>query len=173
MIDPQWKRIAGIHVQEDGDIGAVWLAHDKLDDSIKIYDACLFTREVPVVIAEGLNARGRWIPIAWRQKDKEVADKLLERGCKMLWEGYKDDDSMAQIISRDIWERMRTHRFTVDKRLKNWLEEAEAFDFDNNKIPTSTFPLMSATRHAMARLEYAKRQITKRKEVNYPKVAII
>lgn len=174
MINPEYKRIAGIHVQEDGTIGAVWLAHDKLDDSIKVYDACKFEREVPVVIAEGLNARGRWIPIAWRKKDKEMADKLLDRGCRMLYEGSDDSDASNELVSREIWERMRSHRFTVDSRLKNLIEEMESLNYDEKKkIPSENFPLMAALRHAIQQLGEAKRQITRKTPPIQRRVAII
>lgn len=165
MINSAWKRIAGIHVQSDGDIALVWLAHDKTDDCITLYDACVFRREVLAVIAEGINARGRWIPVAWNKADKDTANKLLERGCKMLRDPNDDTDTMAEAISRDIWERMRTHRFKVDRRLKNWLEEKEGFSRDKQKIPRDTFPLMSATRHAISQLKFAKRQAPPRSKV--------
>ena len=163
MIDSQAKRICGIHVEDDGSIAAIWLAHNSLDDSVHLYDACIFSREVPVVIAEGLNSRGRWIPIAWHKKHKDMADKFLERGCNMICEGSDDSEAMAEVISRDIWERMRTHRFKVDKRLMNWRDEFKSFDKENSKIPTGNFPLMAATRHAISQLAMARRQITVKK----------
>lgn len=174
MIESSWKRIAGVHVQSDGDIAMVWLAQNKTDDCIHLYDACIFKREVLAVIAEGINARGRWIPVAWEKKAKDTADKLLERGCKMLRDSNDDSDSMAEAISRDIWERMRTHRFKVDKRLKNWLEEKQGFSRDKQKIPRDTFPLMSATRHAISQLNFAKRQAPPRSKRKHQKrIAIV
>lgn len=174
MIEPSWKRIAGIHVLDDGDIALIWLAHNKVDDCIHLYDACIFKREVLAVIAEGINARGRWIPVAWEKKGKDTADKLLERGCKMLRDSNDDSDTMAEAISRDIWERMRTHRFKVDKRLKNWLEEKQGFSRNEKKIPRDTAPLMSATRHAISQLGFAKRQAPPRSKVKRkPRIAIV
>ena len=174
MIDAQSKRICGIHLEEDGTLAAVWLAHNKLDDSVHLYDACSFAREVNVVIAEGLNARGRWIPIAWHKSAKDYTENLLERGCKMLYDGSDDTDALAEVISRDIWERMRTHRFKVDKRLAIWWDEFESFDKKEGKIPVGNFPLMAATRHAMSQLKMAKRQINQRKiKKNYPRMAIV
>ena len=174
MIDSQSKRICGIHVEEDGTLAAVWMAHDRLDDSVHLYDSCVFEREVMVVIAEGLIARGRWIPIAWHKKSKDYSAQLLKRGCRMLHEGSDDSDEMAEVISRDIWERMRTHRFKIDKRLMNWRDEFKSFDKQDSKIPQGNYPLMAATRHAMSQLKYARRQATNRRnQLNYPKMAII
>lgn len=174
MIEPSWRRIAGFEVSRDGAIACVWLAHDKQTDMIHLYDACIFRREVPVVIAEGLNARGRWIPISWEAKAKDFADKLLDRGCNILPEPNKDSDTMSEVVSRDIWERMRTGRFKVDKRLKEWLDEFESFQRKDSKVPKNTHPVMAATRHAMAMLEYARRQATKkRREKTVARIAII
>jgi len=75
MIDNTWKRLAAFHVQDEGKIGAIWLAMDPTLDQMHLYDACVFEREVLAVIAEGFNCRGRWIPVAFREKDKDTANK--------------------------------------------------------------------------------------------------
>lgn len=173
MIEPHWKRIAGLHAGDDGTIGVVWLAHDPDGDYIRVYDSCVFKREVLAVIAEGLNARGRWIPIAWRKDDKDTSDSLLNKGCRMTYEPAQDTDTIAEVVSRDIWERMRTGRMTVDKRLGDFREEFKAFELDKNKIPRDGFPLMSATRHAIERLDYAKRRETKTHQKNFVRMAIV
>lgn len=174
MIEPNWKRIAGIHVQDDGTIAVVWLAHDKDADTVHLYDACVFRREVLAVISEGLNARGRWIPVAWEDSAKDMAEKLLERGSNTLPEGYKDTDAIAEVHSRDIWGRMRSGRFKVDRRLKEWLDEFQSFNRQDSKVPRDSHPLMAATRHAMAQIQFARRQAPKRgQNINYPKAAIL
>lgn len=169
MIAPEFKRICGIHMQEQGEIGAVWLAHDKTTDIVHLYDACKFRNEVWPVICEGFNARGRWIPVAWAQE--EVSSELSKRGVKTLYEPIKD---IPEMVSRDIQERMRTGRFKVDKRLGEWLEEFKTFFKEDSKVPVSGFPLMTATRVAMSDLKKAKRQAApKKRQANYPKVAIL
>ena len=171
MIDPTWKRIAGLHVADDGDISLAWLAHDKESDCITLYDACVFRREVLAVIAEGINARGRWIPIAWQRDAKDLSAELYERGCKML---HDPVENIVERSSADIWERMRSKRLKVDKRLSEWLEEFRRFFQEDAQIPLSGYPFMLATCHAIANLKYAKRQSAKRTPgVNHPKVAII
>jgi len=174
-MNPEWRRICGLHSQDDGLVAAVWMAHDKSTDAIHLYDCAKFANgEVLAVIGEGINARGRWIPVAWHEKSKELANKLLDRGCRMLPESVKDDSGMAEIVSRDVLERMRTGRFKVDKRLAEWLDEYKSFFREGGKVPLSSHPLMSATRHAVAQLESARRQQAKgRKQTNYAKVAMI
>jgi hypothetical protein len=117
--DTNSRRIAGIHAQDDGIVAAVWLALDKETDVIEVYDACAFKREPLAVMAEGLVARGRWIPIAWHKDAKEFADKLLDRGCNMLPDPSEESDAMAEVHSREILERMQTGRFLVVCRRKS------------------------------------------------------
>lgn len=173
-IPPEWKRIAGIHMDKEGLIGAVWLAHDTSIDKIYIYDACLFRSEIPVVIAEGLNARGRWIPIAWPKKAKDLSKELLDRGCNMLYDPVEDSLELAEVHSRQIEERLRTKRLQAEKRLSEWLDEYKSFYKTDSKVPTDGHPLMSATRHAVSQLNYAKKQAqpNAKKQVNYPRLAI-
>lgn len=175
MIKPDWKRIAGVEVVDDGTVASVWFAHDRLADQIRLYDACVFEKEVLVVIAEGLNARGRWIPIAWEKEAKPFADSLLKRGCNMIPEPCEHGDAVADVISRDISERMRTKRFIVEKRLASWLDELRAFTTRDGKVPREGFPLMAATRHAMAMFdEWARAESTTRAiTANYPKVNVV
>lgn len=174
MVEPTWRRIAGIHVQEDGDIGVVWLALDPLADVTHLYDAALFKREVLAVIGEGISARGRWIPLAWHKDANEFADKLLDRGINCLPEPCADNQSVAEVISREIWQRMRTSRFRVDQRVGEWLDEFRTFYRDGSKIPTDSHPLMAATRHAIEMLQYAKPQSSPgSNRPNAPKLAIV
>lgn len=105
MIQSDWKRISGIHIEDDGLLGAVWIAHDRLADCVHLYDACLFRREVLAVIAEGLNARGRWLPVAWEKSDKAMSEKLLERGCNMVYEPH--EDRVFSVPLDDITEDLR------------------------------------------------------------------
>lgn len=155
MIEDHWPRIAGMHVRDDGDVGCVWMAHDRDRDLVHLYDACLFRREVWAVIAEGLNARGRHIPVAWAHR--EFSDALLKRGVNMLPEPVESSLAAAEVATQDIVERMRTHRFKVERRLQDWVEEYQSFERENQHVPTETHPLMSATRYAVQMLPYARR----------------
>jgi hypothetical protein len=168
------KRIAGFHTEQDGRMAAVWMGIDTLSDVVTLYDCCLFNKEVLVVIAEGMNARGRWIPIAWESKNHDVSEHLLTRGCNMLYDSVKETPELAEMLTRDIWERMRTGRFKVEKRLGEWLKEFELFGKQDGKVPISAFPLMAATRYAVASLKEAKRLKSPAKHKSMaPKIAIL
>lgn len=176
MPNENWKRIAGIHAEEDGSIGAVWLAHDTEVDVVHVYDSCIFRDQALQfpVIADGLNARGRWIPIAWHKSAKEISDTLLDRGCRMLPEPADETQEMAEVDNSQIFTRMQTYRMKVEERLGDWLDELDRYQKQDGKVPLNGYPLMSATRHAMNSLQYAiKRNPRHLRRNNYPKVAIV
>lgn len=172
MIESFWPKVAGIHVLDTGAISCVWLAHDKDADCLHLYDAHTFEREVLAVIADGIKARGKWIPIAWEKEAKEIADKLLDRGCNMIPEEMKNTDPIAEVVSREIEERMRSGRFKVRDNLASWLDEFRTFYRQESKVPTDTHPLMAATRYAVAMLSYARRRAVHNGALA-PKVAMV
>lgn len=173
QIPRHWRQIAALQVEDEGLIAVVWLARDPDTDVTHLNDCCLFRREVLAVIAEGLNNRGRWVPVAWEKKAKAVADKLLERGCNMLPDPHDDTEAVAEVTTREIWERMRTGRFKVDRNMAEWLDEYRGFSRRDNRIPQG-YPLMAATRTAMAQIGFAKRLAPRgRRPANYPTIAIV
>lgn len=176
MLDPTWRRIAGVHVEEDGTVGCVWLAHDTLRSVVWCYDSAKFEREVLAVIGQSISNRGRWIPLAWRKDDKPFADKLLyEAGVSgVLPEPAEDSQAMAEALSREVWQRMRASQFVVDEPIKNWLEEAGTFYHEDSKVPREGFPLMSATRHAIQSLAFARPEhMSGSKRPNHPQIRVI
>lgn len=174
LIKEEWKRIAGIHLEEDGTLGCVWLAHDERASTVYLYDAALFRNEVPVVIADGIAARGRYYPVAWRKKDKPIADMLLDNGIEILPDPCVDDQAMAEVISKQVWQSMRASRFRVEQRVGEWFREYESFFKDRSKVPLEGFPLMAATRHAIEMLNWAEPERGFRgKQKNHPDIAVI
>ena len=174
MIDPTWRRIAGLHVQNNGEIGVVWLALDTVADVVHLYDCAIFRVEVMAVIKEGIAARGRWIRIAWHKEAKEFADDLRSSGFKMLIDPCADSQSAAEVMSREIWQRMRSSRFRVDQRVGEWLAESRSFYRDKTKIPLDGHPLMSATRHAIEMMRFAKSQSLRgASRKNYPNLQVV
>ena len=167
-----WKRIAGIHLQEDGTLGCVWLGHDTIDDTIHVMDCCIFRAEVPIVIAEGINARGRWIPVAWPDSAKDMSEMLLNRGCRMLYDPVKESKALAEVTNRELWERMRTKRFKTNPRMAEWNDEFKGFK--ESEGLSEAYPLISATKHALSQLQFARRQaLPAKKQTLHQRSAII
>ena len=92
----------------------------------------------------------------------------------MIVEPIKDNEAIAEVTSLYIWERMRSGRFRVDKRLAEWTDEFKSYSRRGAKIPRDSHPLMAATRYAVAMIEYARPQSTRRRNrgMNYPEVRI-
>ncbi len=64
-IPPHWPRIAGLDFGWDHPTAAVWLAWDRDADIVHVTDAYRVREETPLVHAAAVNARGKWIPVAW------------------------------------------------------------------------------------------------------------
>ncbi|GAG27389.1 unnamed protein product, partial [marine sediment metagenome] len=171
---PEWRRIGAFHLEDDGTVGAVWLAHDMQSSVVHCYDAAKFSREVAAVIAQGIGARGRHYPFAWRKQDKAFAEKLEEAGINILPDPSHDDPKMAEVISREIWQRLRSSQLRVDKRVGDWLEEYRQYFRDESNVPTKGFPLMSATRHAIEMLDYAEAERSYSQTKNFnPRISVV
>ena len=175
MVEPTWKRIAGVHVDDDGTVGAVWVAADPVTKITHVYDAAVFRNEVPVVIHDAIAARGRHYPVAWAKKQKSFADKLLDAGVRVLPEPCEDDPMTRELLAKQIWQLMRGKLFFVDRRVGEWMREYKEYFREGGKVPEIGFPLMAATRHAIEKIEYARaeREISTRPKQNYPKLAIV
>lgn len=177
MIEDTWKNICGVHFQPGvSGAGAVWLALDKKADVVHLWDCALYPNEPPIMIATALNSHGRWIPIAWEHEAKPLVDQLLDRGCFTLPDPVKQTPVQAEAVTREIKERMRTGRFRVDTRLAEWKDEYNGYMREEGLVPLKSYPLMMATRYAMANIDYARareRRKGKDANINYPKVAII
>ena len=156
IADASWPHIVGLHAVDDGTMAAVWLTHDTGTDVVHLYDAVRFDREILLVIADALTKRGDWKPISWHKGAESISERLYERGVNLLPDAVPSDGAVAEVVSREIEERMRTGRFKVGKHLDAWVEEFASFTRQDRKVPLDGFPLMAATRHAMTALEQAE-----------------
>jgi hypothetical protein len=174
MIDPSWRRIAGFHVEDDGTIGAVWLAFDTVTSTLHCYDAAIFRAEVQAVVVDAIASRGRKFPMAWRKQDKAYAKALEDAGVRITYEPAEDTQSVAQVITREVWQKLRTGQFRVERRLQEWLREFKNFDYKDSEVPMNGFPLMAATRHAIEKLPYARpEKVPGQTKQKFKKVAIV
>lgn len=176
MIREDQKRICGLHTEENGDYAAVWMAQNPETGRIRVYDCALFRQgEVPAVVAESLNARGRWIPVAWN--NPVLADELMKKHrCRMLPDQCPDTGPAVEIASRELQQRMRARTFTVDEICGEWLDEFKRFTRFDSRVPTEGFPLMAATRHGVQCLQYARAEknfIAGDRQRMHPRIAIV
>lgn len=158
-IPEHWKRICGLHVDEDGTVGCVWMALDSTTSVVTLYDCAKFDREVLAVIGQGISGRGKWIPLAFRKEDEPFAKDLRDNyGVNVLPDPCEDSQAMAEVLSRTIWQKLRSSQLRVERVAAEWLEERRKFNRDNQKIPLVGYPLMAATRHAIEMISFARPQ---------------
>lgn len=154
----------------------VWLAHDRREtDTVHVYDVAIWRSEVPAVIAEGVGARGKSIPVAWPRRSAEVARQLLDRGIDTLPEAVPDDDTAREVAAREVLDRLRSRRLKADKRCAEWIAEyASYYKSRDGTPPRDTHPLMAATQHAVMRLDFARAPERARRGVaSYPRIPIV
>lgn len=153
--------VTGVHVENHGDVAAVWLGVDWEDSKkqagkVTLCDSVVFPRETPLaVIVEGLKQRGDWKPIAWRNEDEEFIDLLKERGCVRL-AGYEESQSVCEATTRELVERFDAETFKVVDTNAEWIREFSNLSLKDGVIPLSGYPLLSATRHAFKQLRSAR-----------------
>jgi phage terminase large subunit-like protein len=168
-IPNHWPRIAGLDIGYDHPTAAVWMAWDRDADTVHIYDCYRLKQQTPLVHAGALNARGRWIPVAWPhdglQHDKggsgeQIAKQYKDQGVNMLPEKatFPDGSNGVEAGLMDMLDRMKTGRFKVAPHLHDWWEEFRLYHRKDGKIVKEGDDLMSATRYAMMMLRHAKVQ---------------
>lgn len=176
MIEPHWKRICGIHFESDGKMGAVWLAFDHQNSVAHLYDCAIFNNVARPVIIDGLTARGRFFPVCWAKKDEAFAEDFLDHGVYMHPEPCEDDQTSAEVVNRELGLMLEGSRLRVERRLHQWRQERKSFHRVELHIPLTGFPLMSATRHAIEKLDDAISEadgMKDSKKSTFPKLAIV
>jgi hypothetical protein len=153
--------VVGVHVENHGEVAAVWLGVDWEDSKRKagrvtLCDSVVFPRETPLpVIVDSIRGRGEWKPIAWRNEDEAFVDLLKERGCVRL-EGYDETQAMCEATTRELAERFAAETFKVVDTNEGWVKEFSNLVLKDGVVPLAGYPLLSATRHALQRLRYAR-----------------
>jgi len=170
-IPVHWPRIAGIDfgLDEDHPTSVVWLAHDRENDRVYIYDCYKKTGKESLYHAEAIKARGAWIPMAWphdganREKVGGIvlADSYRRHGVNMLPLSARYDRDKGGAQPTEPWinemtERMNTDRLKVFNQCNEWFTEFRSYHRDRRgDIVRVRNDLMDATRYALIMLKYA------------------
>ena len=173
LIPEIWPRIAAVDFGWDHPTAAVWGAWDRDTDTVHIYDAYRVSEQPVAVHSVAINARGKWIPVAWPhdglQHDKgsgiELAKQYRAQGVNMLHEmamypESEDDDTKVSRVSveagvAEMLDRMLTGRLKVAKHLEDWFDEFRLYHRKDGKIVKEYDDLLSATRYLLMMLRYA------------------
>lgn len=173
MINQLWPRVGAIALGDNGDVGAVWMTYDRDTDGVIVYDTAMFVNVDLAVIAEGLSARGRFIPVAWVKSAEAFKNEMLNRGVRMMFDPADESDGMNAIVDATMAGRMRSSRFRVDQRLAEWRDQMKALQRGDGSAPPKAL-LITATRYALQKLDQGKApEATVSRRNLYPKVAIV
>lgn len=165
-IPPHWPRIAGLDFGWDHPTAAVWLAWDRDADIVHVTDAYRVREETPLVHAAALNARGKWIPVAWPQDglqhDKGSGAPLAEQyrghGVNMLFQHaqFPDGSTGFEAGLAEMLDRMKTGRLKVAAHLTEWWQEFRLYHRKAGRVVKEQDDLLGATRYALMMLRFAK-----------------
>ena len=167
-----FKRIVGMDFGWDHPTTAVWLAYDPDSDVIYITDCYRKNKELPVIHAAAIKARGATIPVAWPhdglQTDKgsgqQLAKQYRDQGLAMLPEPAKFLDGTNGVDAgvTEMHDRMKTGRLRVAAHLADWFEEFRLYHREPKgplgvpQIVKINDDLLDATRYAMMCLRFAR-----------------
>lgn len=176
-IPAHWPRIAGLDFGYDHPTAAIWLAFDRDADVIHVYDAYRQSQQTPVVHAAAINAKGKWIPVAWPhdglQHDKgsgiPLATQYRAQGVNMLPEKaeWPEGGNGVEAGVMDLLDRMKTGRFKVAEHLNDWWEEFRLYHRKDGQIVKEGDDLMAATRYALMMLRHASVNQTMKSLIDY------
>jgi phage terminase large subunit-like protein len=142
-LDVGWNRTA-----------ALWLAQDPGSRIAYAYSEHYRGQAEPSVHAEGIRARGDWIPgvidPAARGRSQRDGEQLLQNyrdlGLKLT-----PADNAVESGLYDVWEMMSGGRFKVFRHLQNWLSEYRLYRRDEKgRVVKVNDHLMDCTRYGVA-----------------------
>lgn len=189
-IAAHWPRICGIDFGWDHPAAGVWMAWDRDNDVVHVYDCYRQREATPLVHGATIKARGDWIPVAWphdglqhgKGDGEQLASQYRKYGANMLpvhathppAKGQKEGEGGYAVepgIS-DMLDRMQTGRLKVARHLVDWFEEFRLYHRENGQIVKVGDDLMSATRVGLMMLRHAKvNRVDRPKKVAPPRIS--
>lgn len=171
-IPAHWARIVGIDFGHGHPFAAAFLAHDRDNDVIYLYDLFRSAGTLPLFHVATIRNRpgGTWIPVAWPHdglnREKSSGQPLAEiyRGHgleTMLPDSARYDDERGGRQDVEPWvldatERMETGRFKVFSTCVEFFDEMRTYHRDNGQIVRVADDAISATRTGMVMIRYAQ-----------------
>lgn len=145
-----WPRAFGMDVGWNR-TAAVWGALDRESDTLYLYSEHYVGQAEPAVHAEGLKARGVWVPgvvdPASRGRSQVDGQQLLQRYRAFGLDIVPAINSVETGIY-DVWQRLSSGRLKVFRGMKNWLSEFRLYRRDDKgRVVKDNDHLMDATRY--------------------------
>lgn len=172
-LKPEWARICGIDFGWDHPTACAWLAHDRDNDIVYVYDDYALREGTPLVHASAMRKRGATIPVAWPhdglQHDKgsgvQLAEQYRAEGIAMLAERatFEDGTNGVEAGIMEMIDRMQTGRWKVARGCEAWLKEFRLYHRKNGLIVKLDDDCISASRYALMMLRHASTGEAKRR----------
>ena len=196
IIDPiaipeHWPRICGIDFGFDHPTACAWIAWDRDEDEIYVYDAYRQAKAPPAVHAAAINSRPAFIPVAWphdgNRRDSMgnpgLADQYRQLGCNFLPFHFANPPALGEKKGGNsieegimfILQKMEDEKIHVFATLSDWWEEFRMYHRKEGKIVPLNDDLMSATRYAVMSLRFSVsgKDPTWTKDIRYGEYGII
>ena len=170
-IKGHWPRICGIDFGYDHPTAVVWIAWDRDEDIMYVYDCYSASKAPPLVHANAIRTRPYFIPVAWphdgNRRDSMgnpgLAEQYRNMGVNMLpfhFEnppalGEKKGGNSIEVGIMDVLQRMEDGKFKVFNTLGLWFSEFRMYHRKDGKIVPLRDDLMSATRYAAMSQRFA------------------
>lgn len=181
QIPNHWARICGIDFGISHPAAGAWLAWDRTQDVIYVYDCYRKTDQLVPYHAEAINRRGKWIPVSWphdgHTRDravqvgkgkqyldytatKELRHHYMDHGVNMLPVSarYRNDSTGKQDpepIIMEAHERMMTGRFRIFATCTPLLDEIRNFHRKDGRIVDRGEDTIKAALYGLMMKRYA------------------
>jgi len=162
-VPAHWSRLAAMDFGWDHPTAIVWLAYDRENDLVYLYDAHKARNQTPPYHAAAIKGRGEWIPMAWprdalQSRDgNNLAMQYRKLGVNMLAQPFENQGG-GHAVEPGIMEvltRLQTGRLKVFSHLHEWFEEKRTYHRIEGKLAKTGDDLMDATRYAVMSLRHA------------------
>jgi phage terminase large subunit-like protein len=191
VIPDHWPRICGIDFGFDHPTACAWIAWDRDEDEIYVYDSYRQAKAPPAVHAAAINSRPAFIPVAWphdgNRRDSMgnpgLADQYRQLGCNFLPFHFENPPALGEkkggnSIEEGIMfmlQKMEDEKIHVFATLSDWWEEFRMYHRKEGKIVPLNDDLMSATRYAVMSLRFSVsgKDPTWTKDIRYGEYGII
>ncbi len=149
-IPDHWPRAYGMDVGWNR-TAAVWGALDRDNSCLYLYSEHYMGQAEPVVHAQGIKARGEWIPgvidPASNGRSQHDGQQLIQV-YRDLGLNLDSADNSVEAGIYDVWTRMASGRLKVFRSSQSWRKEFRLYRRDENgKIVKKDDHIMDATRY--------------------------
>ncbi len=170
-IPPHYARICGIDFGFDHPFAAVWIAWDRDQDVIYVYDCYDQIGETPAYHVDAIKKRGEMVPVSWphdgQQREKSSGVHLADQfrvqhrlesmlGISARYQDDKGGGQDTEPVVMEINERMRTGRFRVFRNLDRWFREVRMYHRKDGQIVKKNDDIMAATHYAVMMKRFAE-----------------